>query len=81
MFQENPSFRLVETDCRANMVPQEERKVVNERILVPLNKNSDSTSRNEGFVKKKECVFTTPKNCFHRQECVYKKRVESGFQQ
>ena len=44
MFQENPSFQLVET--------QEEKKAVNKRILFTLNKSSHSTSWNKGFVKK-----------------------------
>ena len=48
MFQEIPSFRLVETDFRANN--GEKRKAVNKRTLLPLNKNSNSTSRNERFI-------------------------------
>ena len=28
----------------------------------------------------KKYVFTTPKNCFHRQEYMYEKRIENGFQ-
>ena len=32
--------------------PQKEKKAVNKRILLPLNKNSDSASRNERFVQK-----------------------------
>ena len=66
MFQENPSFQLVETDFG-------ERKTVNKRILFPINKNSDSTSRSEEFVKK--YAFTTPKNCFHWQKYIYKKPI------
>ena len=43
---------LVETDFRANNgLRKEEGKAVNKRILFSLNKNSDSTSRNEVFVK------------------------------
>ena len=52
MIQKNPSFRLVETDFSAKWFSQEERKAVNKRIVFPLNKNSDATSRNEGFLKK-----------------------------
>ena len=47
--------------------PQAEKIAVNKRILFPLDKNTDSTSRNEGFFYKKY-VLTTRKNCFHRQE-------------
>ena len=45
---------------RKQWFPQEERKAVNtvnKRILFPLNKNYDSTSRNEGFVKKNHFHF------------------------
>ena len=53
IFQENPSFQLVETDIRAkNGFRTKERKAVNKSILFALNKSSDSTIWNEGFVKK-----------------------------
>ena len=35
------------------MVSARRKKAVNKKMLFPLNKNIDSTSRNEGFVKKK----------------------------
>ena len=41
----------METEKKAKK-EEEEEKAVNKRILFPLNKSSDSTSRNEGLVKK-----------------------------
>ena len=34
------------------MVSKSRKKAVNKRILFPIDRNSDSTSQNEGFVKK-----------------------------
>ena len=34
------------------MVSTSRKKAVNKRILFPIDRNSDSTSQNEGFVKK-----------------------------
>ena len=34
------------------MVSPSRRKALNKRILFPIDRNSDSTSQNEGFVKK-----------------------------
>ena len=73
MFQENPSFQLVEMKFRANNgFSKKKKKAVNKRILFPLNKNPDFTSLNEGFNKK--YVFIVPKNCFHQQEYIYIKK-------
>ena len=50
----------METDFRANNgFRKKKKKTVNQRILLPLNKNPDFTSRSEGFVKK--YVLTAPK--------------------
>ena len=34
------------------MVPTSRKEAVNKRILFPIDRNSDSTNQNEGFVKK-----------------------------
>ena len=52
MFPENSSFRLKETDFRAN-----NGFCKNKIILFPLNKNSYSTSGNDGFFKKAHFHF------------------------
>ena len=92
MFQENLSFRLVETDFRAtNGFLKKKRK--KKRILFPLNKNSDSTSQNEGFVKLRQKTTFTGRNIYikmHRkwfpilgERLLYKKwlhlNLNSGF--
>ena len=50
IFQENPYFRIVETEFRANNGFHKQKKAVNKRILFLIDRNSDSTSQNEGFV-------------------------------
>ena len=42
----------METNLELIMTPISRKKAVNKRILFPIDKNSDSTSYNEGFVKK-----------------------------
>ena len=42
-------------------------------MLFPINKHPNSTSRNEGFVKKKHAL-TTPKNYFDWQKYIYKRQ-------
>ena len=42
------------------------KKAVNKRTLFPLDKNSYSTSKNEGFIKK--IRFHYAEICFHWQE-------------
>ena len=41
----------METDFRANNGFHKQKKAVNKRILFPLDKDFDSISQNEGFVK------------------------------
>ena len=59
------------------MVSTSGKKAVNTRILFPIGRNSDSTSQNEGFVKKIR---------FHYAEKllspagISKKHVQNGFQ-
>ena len=52
IFQGNPYFRLVEMVFRANNGFHNQQKAVNKRILFPIDRNSDPTSQNEGFVKR-----------------------------
>ena len=40
------------------MASTNRKKAVNKRILFPIDKNSDSTSQNEGFVKKIRFHYT-----------------------
>ena len=49
------------------------------RILFPLNKNFDSTSRNEGFVKKMRFLYAEKLLSPARIYYIYIKRVEDGF--
>ena len=42
----------METDFRAITAFNKQKKAVKKRMLFPLDKNSDSTSLNEGFVQK-----------------------------
>ena len=58
------------------MVSTSRKKAVNKRILFPIDRNSDSTSQNEGFVKKIR---------FHYAEKLLSpagisKHVKNGFQ-
>ena len=59
------------------MVSTSRKKAANKRILFPIDRNSDSTSQNEGFVKKTR---------FHYAEKllssagISKKLVKNGFQ-
>ena len=41
----------METDFRANKGVYKQKKAVNKRILLPVDKNSDLKSHNERFVK------------------------------
>ena len=50
IFQQNSLFRLVETHTNSGF--HKRQKAGNKRIPFPLDKNFDSISRNEGFVKK-----------------------------
>ena len=65
------------TELRANNGFQKQKNVVNKRILFPIDRNSDSTSQNEGFVKNIR---------FHYAEKllspagISKKPVKNGFQ-
>ena len=54
------------------------KKAVNKKILFPIDKNSDSTSQNQGFVKK--ISFHYAESCYHRQKYL-KKLVKNVFQQ
>ena len=78
IFQGNPYLWLVETKFSANNGFHKQKKTVNKRILSPIDRNSDSTSQNEGFVIKIRFHFV--ESCFHRQEYL-KKYVKNGFQQ
>ena len=49
----------MESEFRANNGFHKQKKAVNKRILFYMDRNSDSTSQNEGFVKK---------ICFHYAE-------------
>ena len=42
----------METEFRANNGFHKKKKAVNKRILFPIDRNFDSTTQNEGFVKK-----------------------------
>ena len=42
----------METEFRGNNGFHKQKKVVNKRILFPINRNSNSSSQNEEFVKK-----------------------------
>ena len=52
IFQGNPYFQLGEKNFRASNGFHKQKKAVNKRILFPIDRNLDSTSQNEEFVKK-----------------------------
>ena len=54
------------------MASTSRKKAVNKRILFPIDKNSDSTSQNEGFVK--EIRFHYTKNLLSPTEISKKTR-------
>ena len=62
----------METEIRGNNGFHEQKNAVNKRILFPIDRNTDSTSQNEGFVKK--IRFHTRKSCFHREDYLKKTR-------
>ena len=59
------------------MVSTSRKKAVNKRTLFSINKNSDSTSQNEGFVKK--IRFHYAGKLLSSAE-ISKKHVTNGFQ-
>ena len=56
------------------MVSTSRNKAVNKRILFPIDKNYDSTSQNEGFVKKIRFHYA------EKPRISKKKHVKNGFQ-
>ena len=57
------------------MASTSRKKAVNKRILFPIDKNSDSTSQNERFVKQIRFHYT--KNLLSPTE-IFKKHVKNG---
>ena len=61
------------------MASTSRKKAVNKRILFPIDKSSDSTNQNEGFVKK--ICFHYAKKLLAPTEVSNKKHVKNAFQQ
>ena len=65
----------METDFRASNGFHKHKKAVNKRILFPIDRNSDSISQNEGFVR---YVSTNAEKLLSPAE-ISKKPVKDGF--
>ena len=68
----------METDFRANNGSTSRKEVLNKRILFPINRNSDSTSQNERFIK--NIRFHYAEKLLSPEE-ISKKLVQNSFQQ
>ena len=69
MFQENPTFGLVETDFRANHgFHKIKEKLETKEYCFYLTKIVISPAGIKDSLEK--YVYTTPKNCFHLQEYI-----------
>ena len=67
----------MKTEFTANNGFQEQKKAVNKRILFLIDKNSDSTSQNEGFIKK--IRFHYAEKLLSRAGISKKKQQKNGF--
>ena len=76
IFQGNPYFQLGENNFRVGNGFYKQKKAVNKRILFPIDRNPDSTSQNEEFVKK--IRFDYAEKLLSSAE-MSKKLVKNGF--